>query len=141
MFQTCWQVVTSRANTTCWRLVCRLATSCEIFTCVAKHFRERGRTKSVLGLCNRNCSYKTHVLERQSNHCIFKQRFRIVHVYILCEGYYNGAQTWWICVCSHQPYPGIFKLVFDGKIMKADTRNKLNIKRAIKNIRRKLKSL
>ena len=34
MFQTCWQLVTSRANTTCWRLVCRLATSCEIFTCV-----------------------------------------------------------------------------------------------------------
>ena len=34
LFQTCWQLVTSRANTTCWRLVCRLATSCEIFTCV-----------------------------------------------------------------------------------------------------------
>ena len=32
LFQTCWQLVTSRANTTCRRLVCRLATSCEIFT-------------------------------------------------------------------------------------------------------------
>ena len=30
---------------------------------VAKYFRGRGRTKSVLGRCNRNCSYKTHVLE------------------------------------------------------------------------------
>ena len=34
LFQTCWQLVTSRANTTCWRLVCRLATSRAIFTCV-----------------------------------------------------------------------------------------------------------
>ena len=34
LFQICWQLATSRANTTCWRLVCRLATSCEIFTCV-----------------------------------------------------------------------------------------------------------
>ena len=32
LFQTCWQLVASRANTTCRRLVCRLATSCEIFT-------------------------------------------------------------------------------------------------------------
>ena len=26
-----------RANKTCWRFVCRLATSCKIFTCVAHH--------------------------------------------------------------------------------------------------------
>ena len=24
----------------------------------------------------------------------------------------NGAQTWGICVCSNQPYPGIFNLSF-----------------------------
>jgi hypothetical protein len=34
LFQTCWQLETSSANTTCWRLVGRLATRCEIFTCV-----------------------------------------------------------------------------------------------------------
>jgi hypothetical protein len=32
LFQTCWQLGTSSANTTCWRLVGRLATRCEIFT-------------------------------------------------------------------------------------------------------------
>jgi hypothetical protein len=31
LFQTCWQLGTSSANTTCWRLVGRLATRCEIF--------------------------------------------------------------------------------------------------------------
>ena len=36
LFQTCYNKLgTSSAKTTCWRLVCRLATSCEIFTCVA----------------------------------------------------------------------------------------------------------
>jgi hypothetical protein len=34
LFQTCWQLGTSSANTTCWRLVGRLATRCEIFACV-----------------------------------------------------------------------------------------------------------
>jgi hypothetical protein len=34
LFQTCWQLGTSSANTTCWRLVGRLATRCEIFPCV-----------------------------------------------------------------------------------------------------------
>ena len=34
LFQTCWQLGTSSANTSCWRLVGRLATRCEIFTCV-----------------------------------------------------------------------------------------------------------
>jgi hypothetical protein len=33
-FQSCWQLGTSSANTTCWRLVGRLATRYEIFTCV-----------------------------------------------------------------------------------------------------------
>jgi hypothetical protein len=33
LFQTCWQLGTSSANTTCWRLVGSLATRCEIFTC------------------------------------------------------------------------------------------------------------
>ena len=32
LFHTCWQLGTSSANTTCWRLVGRLATRCEIFT-------------------------------------------------------------------------------------------------------------
>jgi hypothetical protein len=31
LFHTCWQLGTSSANTTCWRLVGRLATRCEIF--------------------------------------------------------------------------------------------------------------
>ena len=34
------------------------------FLGAAKYFRGRGRTESVLGRCNRNCSYKTRVLER-----------------------------------------------------------------------------
>jgi hypothetical protein len=34
LFQTCWQLVTSSAQTTCWRLVDRLVTRCEIFACV-----------------------------------------------------------------------------------------------------------
>ena len=33
LFQTCWQLGTSSANTTCWRLVGRLATRCDIFMC------------------------------------------------------------------------------------------------------------
>jgi hypothetical protein len=34
LLQTCWQLGTSSANTTCWRLIVgRLATRCEIFTC------------------------------------------------------------------------------------------------------------
>ena len=54
----------------------------------------------------------------------------------------NGAQTWRICVCSNQPYPGIFNLFLTEKSMKADTGNKLNIKMFNnKNIRRMLKSL
>jgi hypothetical protein len=32
LLHTCWQLGTSSANTTCWRLVGRLATRCEIFT-------------------------------------------------------------------------------------------------------------
>ena len=51
------------------------------------------------------------------------------------------AQTWQICVCSSQPYPGIFNLFLTEISMKADTRNKLNIKTTIKNIRGMLKSL
>jgi hypothetical protein len=34
LFQTCWQLVTSIAKTTCWRLVDKLVTRCEIFACV-----------------------------------------------------------------------------------------------------------
>jgi hypothetical protein len=34
LFQTCWQLVTSSAKTTCWRLVDELVTRCEIFACV-----------------------------------------------------------------------------------------------------------
>jgi hypothetical protein len=34
LFYTCWQLGTSSANTTCWRLVGRLATRCEIFPLV-----------------------------------------------------------------------------------------------------------
>jgi hypothetical protein len=34
LFQTCWQFGTSSVNTTGWPLVGRLATRCEIFTCV-----------------------------------------------------------------------------------------------------------
>ena len=34
LFRACWQLGTSSANTTCWRLVGRLATRCEIFACV-----------------------------------------------------------------------------------------------------------
>jgi hypothetical protein len=34
LFQTCWQLGTSIANTSCWQLVGRLATRCEIFTSV-----------------------------------------------------------------------------------------------------------
>jgi hypothetical protein len=34
LFQTCWQLGTSSANTTCWRFVGRLATRCEIFAYV-----------------------------------------------------------------------------------------------------------
>ena len=51
------------------------------------------------------------------------------------------AQIWRICVCSNQPYPGIFNLFLTEKNMKADTENKLNIKTTIKNIRGMLKSL
>ena len=52
------------------------------------------------------------------------------------------AQTWRICVCSNQLYPGIFNLFLTEKSMEADTgRNKLNIKTTIKNIRGMLKSL
>jgi hypothetical protein len=36
LFQTCWQLGTSSANTTCWWLVSRLAASCQIFTCVVR---------------------------------------------------------------------------------------------------------
>ena len=59
------------------------------------------------------------------------------------QDYYNGAQTWRICACSNQPYPGIFNLCkqIREKSMKADTGNKLNIKTTIKNIRGMLKSL
>ena len=53
----------------------------------------------------------------------------------------NGAQTWQICVCSNQPYPGIFNLFLTEKSMKADTGNKLNIETTTKNIRGMLKSL
>jgi hypothetical protein len=38
LFQTCWQLGTSSANTTCWRLVGRLATRCETFTRVGEDF-------------------------------------------------------------------------------------------------------
>ena len=34
------------------------------------------------------------------------------------------AQTWRICVCSNQPYPGIFNLFLMKKSMKADMGNK-----------------
>ena len=52
------------------------------------------------------------------------------------------AQTWRICVCSNQLYPGIFNLFLTEKSMEADTgRNKLNTKTTIKNIRGMLKSL
>ena len=46
-----------------------------------------------------------------------------------------------ICVCSNQPYPGIFNLFLTEKSMRADTGNKLNIKTTMKNIRGMLKSL
>jgi hypothetical protein len=36
LFQTCWQLGTSSVNTTCWRLVGRLATRCEIIACIKK---------------------------------------------------------------------------------------------------------
>ena len=49
------------------------------------------------------------------------------------------AQTWQICVCSSQPYP--VNLFLTDISMKADMRNKLNIKTTIKNIRGMLKSL
>jgi hypothetical protein len=38
LLQTCWQLGTSSANTTCWRLVGRIATRCDIFTCVGNNF-------------------------------------------------------------------------------------------------------
>jgi hypothetical protein len=38
LFHTCWQLGTSSADTTCWRLVGRLATRCEIFVCVIHAF-------------------------------------------------------------------------------------------------------
>jgi hypothetical protein len=34
LFQTCWQLGTGNANTTCWRFAGRLATRCVIFACV-----------------------------------------------------------------------------------------------------------
>jgi hypothetical protein len=37
LFHTCWQLATSSAKTTCWRLVGRLATRCELFARVAKN--------------------------------------------------------------------------------------------------------
>jgi hypothetical protein len=47
LFQTCWQLGTSSANTTCWRLVGRLATRCEIFTRVTKVSVFQFRTVAV----------------------------------------------------------------------------------------------
>jgi hypothetical protein len=40
LFLICWQLVTSSANTSCWRLVGKLVTRCEIFTCVCQSIWE-----------------------------------------------------------------------------------------------------
>jgi hypothetical protein len=50
LFQTCWQLGTSSANTTCWRLVGRLATRCEIFLCVPNKSWESITVKSGVPL-------------------------------------------------------------------------------------------
>ena len=39
LFQTCWQLETSSADTTCWRLVGRLARRCEFLACVGRKRR------------------------------------------------------------------------------------------------------
>jgi hypothetical protein len=48
---TCWQLGTSSANTTCWRLVGRLATRCEIFTCVSRLKKWTFSIFSFVGIC------------------------------------------------------------------------------------------
>ena len=69
------------------------------------------------------------------------RRFKLLTSVLYARIIIMDAQTWQIiCVCSNQPYPGIFNLFLTEKSRKADTGNKLNIK-TIKNIRGMLKSL
>jgi hypothetical protein len=56
LFQTCWQLGTSSAKTTCWRLFSRLATRCEIFSCVAS--LPTRRQQIVFAVFVANCSNK-----------------------------------------------------------------------------------
>jgi hypothetical protein len=54
LFQTCWQLGTSSANTTCWRLVGRLATRCEIFVCSVGYTRKKAQVVTDLQTsCNK----------------------------------------------------------------------------------------
>jgi hypothetical protein len=46
LFQTCWQLGTSSAKTTCCQLVGRLATRCEIFACVENE-QQRSKYRSL----------------------------------------------------------------------------------------------
>jgi hypothetical protein len=58
LFQTCWQLGTSSANTTCWRLVGRLATRCEIVVCT------HVKTHKLLQVCKQSCYKFLHKLSR-----------------------------------------------------------------------------
>jgi hypothetical protein len=64
LLQTCWQLGTSSANTTCWRLVGRLATRCEIFTRVRPM-----KVYAYLRFCQRQSPHKLtprHIAQTQS---------------------------------------------------------------------------
>jgi hypothetical protein len=54
-FQTCWQLGTSSANTTCWRLVGRLATRCETFACVVQECFIRYKTQRLVDNLLQDC--------------------------------------------------------------------------------------
>jgi hypothetical protein len=52
LFQTCWQLGTSRAKTTCWRL----ATRCETFACVGTNSEPTDCTRENLTSCSKSAN-------------------------------------------------------------------------------------
>ena len=74
LFQTCWQLGTSSANTTCRRLVSRLATRCEIFACVPPGHRP----------------FKIYVVYLHLFILLMFQCGVSVHMYFTCTVYWSG---------------------------------------------------
>jgi hypothetical protein len=81
LFQTCWQLVTSSANTTCWRLVGRLATRCEIFTCVyaCTPCGTHVKTHKLQQTCSRLVAMLfQQLVNRMCSHCLLPACWQVV---------------------------------------------------------------